>query len=585
MQKQKRPPKNKVYTFKTIEKPLVQGGFFYGNFVGIGSPLQRDAIFHLFLSNLNFLRLDPIFDTSVQSNQHRDEQRPVYGVGLKSKNMLVAVKTLAQKSGQILQKFRDDVRGGITAFTVVSFLTMFLAVGMGVDFIRFEANRAELQDALDRGVLAAASSGADTTEEITEVIEGYLRSTNYVGEGYQLVINNQSTFATRDIRATLSYATETMALKLAGIKDLAVSAKASAYQGVSDIEISLALDISGSMARERTGTSPSTLDLLNNYSFPSKLSFQGNHTQASRLDVLRVAADQFIDTILNTSNSATTTISLVPFSGQVNAGQAVFNKLRSSHAHGYSRCIEFTSSDFTTTSLPGYHSRSQVPHFQWFRFEAAYGHQAEWGWCPSNDQEIEYFSNDASKLKTRISDFTGHDGTGTQIAMKWALGLLDPSFNAVVPDLVAANKMSSDFGDRPYAFNDTDTMKVIVLMSDGGTTYQQRPVWYKYNSNSERRYLARNYLPSSWTTLRYTSDRTNSQNQARANLLSTCAQANDNDVIVFTIGFDLITGSTAQTDLANCASTPNHHFDVDGKDLSEAFRQVAVSISKLKLTQ
>jgi len=412
--------------------------------------------------------------------------------------MLVAVKTLAQKSGQILQKFRDDVRGGITAFTVVSFLTMFLAVGMGVDFIRFEANRAELQDALDRGVLAAASSGADTTEEITEVIEGYLRSTNYVGEGYQLVINNQSTFATRDIRATLSYATETMALKLAGIKDLAVSAKASAYQGVSDIEISLALDISGSMARERTGTSPSTLDLLNNYSFPSKLSFQGNHTQASRLDVL-----------------------LVPFSGQVNAGQAVFNKLRSSHAHGYSRCIEFTSSDFTTTSLPGYHSRSQVPH----------------------------------------------------------------SFNAVVPDLVAANKMSSDFGDRPYAFNDTDTMKVIVLMSDGGTTYQQRPVWYKYNSNSERRYLARNYLPSSWTTLRYTSDRTNSQNQARANLLSTCAQANDNDVIVFTIGFDLITGSTAQTDLANCASTPNHHFDVDGKDLSEAFRQVAVSISKLKLTQ
>lgn len=499
--------------------------------------------------------------------------------------MLLMVTKLARKTGQSLQKFRNDVHGGITAFTVVSFLTMFLAVGMGVDFIRFEANRAELQDALDRGVLAAASSDANSTEEIADVIEGYLRSTNYVGAGYKLNINNHSTFAVRDIRATLSYATETMALKLTGIKDLAVTASASAYQGVSDIEISLALDISGSMARERTGTSQSTLDLLNNYSFSSKLDYEGGTTQASRLDVLRVAADQFIDTILNTSNSATTTVSLVPFSGQVNAGQVVFNKLRSSASHGYSRCIEFSTTDFSNTALPAFNSREQVPHFQWFRFEANYGHQAEWGWCPSNDQEIEYFSNNPTKLKQRISDFTGHDGTGTQIAMKWALGLLDPDFNAIVPDLVSANKMSSDFSDRPYSFEDTDTMKVIVLMSDGGTTYQQRPIWYKYNSNSERRYLARNYLPSSWTSLRYTSDRTDNQAQARTDLISTCNNANNNGVIVFTIGFDLVTGSTAQTDLSDCATSPSHHFDVDGADLSEAFRQVAVSISKLKLTQ
>ena len=73
-----------------------------------------------------------------------------------------------------LDRFWRDVHGGLTAFTAVTFLLMFGAAGMGVDFIRQETLRSELQGALDRGVLAAAA--LTQTGEGKIVVAEYLRS-------------------------------------------------------------------------------------------------------------------------------------------------------------------------------------------------------------------------------------------------------------------------------------------------------------------------------------------------------------------------------------------------------------------------
>ena len=57
-------------------------------------------------------------------------------------------------------RFLPDISGGITAFTAMIFSFMLLAFGMGVDFMRHETLRAELQNAVDRGLLAAAFHAA-----------------------------------------------------------------------------------------------------------------------------------------------------------------------------------------------------------------------------------------------------------------------------------------------------------------------------------------------------------------------------------------------------------------------------------------
>jgi len=56
-----------------------------------------------------------------------------------------------------LVHFLKNDGGAITPFIVVMFLTMVVGGGMGVDFMRHEAERAALQGALDRRALAAAS--------------------------------------------------------------------------------------------------------------------------------------------------------------------------------------------------------------------------------------------------------------------------------------------------------------------------------------------------------------------------------------------------------------------------------------------
>lgn len=450
-------------------------------------------------------------------------------------------------------RFFHDIDGGITPFTAAIFGFMLLAFGMGVDFIRHEAYRAELQNAVDRGLLAAAAT--DQTIDSETTVRAYLRSTNFVRNDYVLDVQDTPTAnGLTQVSATANYAVPTYFLRLVGINSLNIAAAGAAIEGVSDVEVSLALDISGSMAREYTGGSSTT----------------------KRLDLLKTTAKTFVDTVLADEND-TISVSLIPYSGQVNIGETWFDDMATSEVHTYSRCIDFTTSDFSSTTLPS-SSRGQTPHFQWFRFEGYYGNDAEWGWCPSNDQEMMVFTQDADALKTKIDAFMGHDGTGTNNAMKWAAALLDPSSSDEVQDLIDAGEADAAFSGRPAAYND-GVMKVIVLMTDGNTRYQRRPYSSYYNSASEISYWASNYLQSGYSYY------ATYESTARTQMTDMCTLAKNNGVIVFTIGFDISNGSNAQNDLAACATSASHFFDVDGLELADAFSSIASTIQKLKLVQ
>ncbi len=60
-----------------------------------------------------------------------------------------------------------------------------------------------------------------------------------------------------------------------------------------------------------------------------------------------------------------------------------------------------------------------------------------------------------------------------------------------------------------------------------------------------------------------------------------CEAAKDEDITIFTIGFD--TDWEEEQILKKCASQDSFYFDVEGLDLSDAFASIAREISKLKL--
>lgn len=480
-----------------------------------------------------------------------------------------------------LRAFKTDEEGSVTPFTVVMMLTMVVSSGMAVDFMRQESLRAELQDAVDRGVLAAAALTQTMSPEDT--IRGYLKSTNFVGEG--AVVDAKELpggINSRHITATVNYNVPTYFLKIIGIGDIPIEVSGAAIESKQDIELSLVLDVSTSMSLCKAGETPSSPNYCDHYF--------GTGSDDSRLDVMRVAASNFIDQMLTEDTKEYMSISLVPFGGQVDPGPVAFNYLRSSHVHNYSHCLEFSNSQFNSVTMPGYRSLSQGQFFSissYYRYSNL-DESIALGWCPGADsgEEIVYHSNNASKLKSRIQNLKTHEATGTQYGAKWGAMLLDPSSNPLTGALNTVGQIPPEFADRPKAYDEDATMKVLVIMSDGRTSSQRRAPYRNYDSTWDRAWFANpNNAGHGWN---YTSQ-TVSSSTARTQLQNVCTAAKDAGIVVFTIGFDIDAedysggGEAANIDMRNCATTYGHYFDVDGEELSDAFTAIAATIEKLKL--
>lgn len=471
----------------------------------------------------------------------------------------------------------EETRGGISSLILVMFVGLVLLTGLAIDLLRQEAERADLQNAIDRGVLAAAALTQPLDAETT--VNSYVDTRLLSESDVEVRIVPDTALNFRRISASAAYDNQTIFLRIAGDPDLPVVASSAAEERRQDVEISLVLDISGSMARERS-----------------------SGTENSRLQVMRAAATEFVNLVLNDDSKANTSVSLIPFSGQVNAGP-FFNYLTPSRVHSFSSCVDFSDSDYSVSTLPGANTRSQTQHFQWFSFEGFSGHEAEWGWCPRDQQALVPFSNDRSILADRIANFTGHDGTGTQNGMKWGLSLLDPSVQPLISALANANVVPSTFSNRPANFNDTGALKVIVLMTDGNIRYQPRVLNQYYNSQSERNFWAtvnnENRLngfvvrngrvvrdnAASFSTLPNNSSRNTDEVLRSQQFLDLCNVARTKGITVFTIGFDISSTSDAFTEMSTCASSAAHFYDVEGLELATAFRQIAATISKLKLVE
>jgi len=159
-----------------------------------------------------------------------------------------------------------------------------------------------------------------------------------------------------------------------------------------------------------------------------------------------------------------------------------------------------------------------------------------------------------------------YDGTGTQNAMQWGYMLLNPASSSIVQAAIASGQMSSKFSNRPSSFSDADTMKVLVLMTDGVITAQFRPNDYKRSPDLS---------PSNYTM---------SGNTATY-LSNICTTAKAKGITIFTIGFELGSDTTAINAMKNCATSSAHFYQASGSGIGDAFKSISTSIRKLRLTQ
>ncbi|WP_074256037.1 TadE/TadG family type IV pilus assembly protein [Vannielia litorea] len=452
-----------------------------------------------------------------------------------------------------LKRFADESEGSFVVFSLFLLVCMMLAVGIAVDVMRFELTRTKLQNTLDRAVLAAADM--DQTLEPEAVVADYFEKAGLGNFNIDISVDEGLNF--RNVSASTEAEIRTLLMSLVGINNFTAPASSTAEERVSNVEISMVLDISGSMGSN------------------------------DKIENLRVAAREFIDSVVVDDAEGQISLSLVPYTAQVNAGPNIFNQLNKSSngRHNYSHCIDFDSSDFNTTTISMTKSYQQMQHFEWSSED--YRPIRNPG-CPMQDYErIVPLSKNTTELKNTINNYRARANTAIHLGMKWGTALLDPSMRNIVNTLEASGVVDDEFRGRPADYDDEETLKVVVLMTDGENVDTYRIQDWAYNSSSEYQHWD-NY--SLWYYLyRYVNSRNRGQyyyrkyssEQADSMLDNICTAAKTAGITVFTIGFEVTNYSAGV--MQNCASSPSHFFRVEGTEISEAFSAIARQINQLRL--
>ena len=461
--------------------------------------------------------------------------------------------------GDLLRRFRACCSGNIAMFTSLSIVPIIVLACGAIDVVLMVTAKQRLQAAFDSATLAAAS--LTNTNDPEETIEDYIKS-NLPDSGLydNLEVNieiEEGNLNSKLVTVTGELMVDMNFLGLAGMKQAKITASSSAHQSATNIEIAMVLDISSSMS--------------------------GN-----KLTSLVQASQDFIDLVLRDENKDYTSVSLIPFGGTVNLGDTLFNRyvntaggttLENPSKDDYfikkevpyknftftngDTCIEYQDEDFDLEDIP-LNSRPQVPHFVRYR--------ANNYWCPRPSTAAMFNSNDAAALKARIAAMQLSDGTGLDIGAMWGAKALSPEMRGLV---------GGNFTDRPADFDEEESVKIVVIMTDGEITGQFRPrhpdptkLTDIRNGKSPRQTIASAGSPNTDSE---------TKDNASAYFKRVCEEMKDENIVVYTIGFQIKEGKNSDKLLSYCASSTSKYYFVEGLDLLDAFNSIAASVNSLRI--
>ncbi|CUJ91258.1 Flp pilus assembly protein TadG [Ruegeria denitrificans] len=547
----------------------------------------------------------------------------------------------SEKMAPATRHFAKDEDGAVfTLFVIIGLFMMFATTGMGVDIMKFERERASMQATLDRAVLAAAN--LDQVEIPAKVVaEEYIQKSGLSDINYEIQVFEG--IGSRRVVATSDKIVTTNFMKWVGIDTLTAAVTSTAEESVGSVEISLVLDMSGSMGRASAT--------------PGK----------TKMEVLQEAAKNFVTTMYEKENPDKISISIIPYATQVNAGADILDKFTNVTAeHAYSHCLNFRGSDFQTAVLDPDASFQRTAHFDRYRTNGTQWEAPRFLTCATRaGSEITAHTNDIDKLHEQIDDLTAQGNTSIDIGVKWGMALLDPEFRGIIGQLsregvspgAIETIVPQTFGDRPKNYED-DVEKILIVFTDGENTSQYRldddlrdgnsDVWfnteytvdgeqvgeysvrvsdpdespwfywtrqdtfrnhpYGYQEpgeanrltypelfnrtslrwNAENNYDWQNNNINNWYWNAYNSVGSSTKNTRTSNI---CAEAKKKGVVVYGIAFEA--PAVGVTTIEDCASSAGKVYAVnsDGSlgstnlSLDQVFESIAASIKQLKLTQ
>lgn len=507
--------------------------------------------------------------------------------------------TVMARLTRSLRRYRSEEEGSILLFSLILLFMMVLVGGLAVDVMRHEEKRVLLQQTLDRSVLAAASLSQE--HDPTAVVNDYFEKANLLEYLSGVDVSEGLNF--RTVTADAQADAKPFFMHLMGIDKFEVAADSTADERISNVEVSLVLDISGSM-------------------------------NGSRINNLRPAARSFVDTVMNASDPGKVTMSIVPYSAQVNLGPDLMAQFNATKIHDYSYCLELPDSVFSTTTLSQSTSLVHNGHFDPFNNATT---SSLFNCTHYTANHVNPISDNATSLKSTITNMVVGGNTSIDLGVKWGALLLDPASQGITAGLISRGKVAATYSNRPLDSGEIDTLKVLVVMTDGENTTEYKlkspyntaglsNVWttsggtiYAFHDRASTTsdyfrisdgkwytkptgvtnmtwpavfqkyttyYVAYNMYarPLGGSTSTYENNMVSSVSSTKnTRLQQVCSAAREAGIVIYGIAFEAPSGG--QTQIKNCATSDAHYFNASGLEISTVFNAIANQISYLRLTQ
>ena len=366
--------------------------------------------------------------------------------------------------------FCADTAGSMSIFAGFLILSTLAVTAIGLDLMRLERERMVLQNTLDRAVLAAADMEQPLSPEA--VVRSYLEK---AGVGNALTqVNVLDSAASRRVTAAAEHQVPTLLLHLLGVDTWTVSGASQAREDVENIEISLVLDISGSM------------------------------NGRSKLTNLKIAAKEFIDQVFSNSTPGTVTVSIIPYASQVALPAELFDELTLEGENAHAQCINWSDESFDSVQIDVSEEYQRTLHFSQFGGNDLRPERGMFLWpeCyPDTNREAILMASNPDTLKDFIDGLSANGNTAIDMGVKWGAILLDPSFQPLAQSLAGSSlgTIHPDHANRPVPYGEDTTMKIVILMTDGQNTSRtsihpnfrtgDSPVWWNEQEQKYSIYL------------------------------------------------------------------------------------------------
>ena len=345
------------------------------------------------------------------------------------------------------RQFQREEDGTLIIFALMLFTLMVMMGGLAIDLMKGETTRVNLVQTADRASLAAAAMSNQLDPR--SVAADYMLKAGLSDQVASITVVNDMNYRSVQIIGVAN--TKPLFLHMLGIQEYNVYANSKAEQGLDNIEIALVLDVSGSMTGQKLAN-------------------------------LKIAAGEFVDTVFAQDMDHRVSVAIVPYNAQVNLPAVLRDKFNAKNINGVANdnCAELPMSVYATTAIQldtplpmmayadsAYSTNKTTAYVS--ATDATYA-RPNYGsaYCkPTTVNQVRLPSNDPASLKAEINALQAGGNTSITLGMKWGVTLLDPSLRTAYTDLIGQGAIPGSMPGRPFDYDDSHSMKVVVLMTDG----------------------------------------------------------------------------------------------------------------------